>query len=63
MAENGASTNGHRPARRRKHIYPPQEQMAAQQAASAQRRLAGDAGARSAIKDVTPEATPPPAPP
>jgi len=63
MAENGASTNGHRPARRRKHIYPPQEQMAAQQAASAQRRLAGDAGARSAIKDVTPEATPPPAAP
>jgi hypothetical protein len=37
MAEDGASTNGHRPARRRKHIYPPQTQMAAEQAAAANR--------------------------
>ena len=63
MAENGASANGHRPARRRKHIYPPLEQMAAEQAASAQRRLAGDAVTRSAVKEAAPEATPPPAPP
>ena len=63
MAEDGASANGHRPARRRKHIYPPLEQMAAEQAASAERRIATDTGTRTAIADVAPEATPPPAPP
>ena len=56
MAENGASTNGHRPARRRKRIYPPLEQMAAEQAAAAQRRVAGEAGAGTAISDFVPEA-------
>ena len=63
MADNGASTNGHRPARRRKHIYPPLEQMAAEQAAAAQRRVAGEAVAATAVSDFVPEAAPPPAPP
>ena len=42
MADNGASTNGHGPARRRKHIYPPLEQMAAEQAAARPRRRSAD---------------------
>ena len=63
MADNGASTNGHRPARRRKHIYPPLDQMAAEQAASAERRLGGETATRSAVQAAAPEATPPPAAP
>ena len=57
MAENGASTNGHRPARRRKHIYPPLEQMAAEQAAAAGRpRPARTVRARMSASDVATEA-------
>jgi len=59
MAENGASTNGHRPARRRKHIYPPLEQMAAEQAAAAGRpRPARTVRARMSASDVATEAAP-----
>jgi hypothetical protein len=61
MAENGASTNGHRPARRRKHIYPPLEQMAAEQAASAQRRLSDAREAPAAVRDIAPDVAAPPA--
>jgi hypothetical protein len=65
MAEDGASTNGHRPPRRtRKHIYPPAEQMAAEQAASAARPRAARVSRTSvAEREFGPEATPPPAPP
>jgi len=63
MAEDGASTNGHVPERRRKHIYPPLEQMAVEQAASAGRRVATEARASTAIADVVPETSAPPAPP
>ena len=57
MAENGASTNGHRPARRRKHIYPPLELMAAEQAAAAGRpRPARTVRARMSASDVATEA-------
>jgi hypothetical protein len=45
MAEDGASTNGHRPARRRKHIYPPQAQLAAEPAAAAARAQPAHASA------------------
>jgi len=59
MAENGASTNGHRPARRRKKIYPPLEQMAAEQAASAARPRGSRAvRARMSASDVATEAAP-----
>ena len=67
MAEDNVSTNGHRPPRRqRKHIYPPPEQMAAEQAAATAR------GARPrTVRAVRlradpafgPEAEAPPAPP
>src|SRR5262245_53988031 len=64
MADNGASTNGHSPARRRKHIYPPPEQMAAEQAASAARpRIARTVRARVTVPDFGPEAEAPPAAP
>ena len=68
MADNGASTNGHRPVRRRKHIYPPLEQMAVEQAAAATRPRTTRA-ARSAVAepdvepDFGPEPEAPPAPP
>ncbi len=49
MADNGASTNGHRPTRRRKHVYPPLEQMQVEQAAAATRpRVARSSRARAA---------------
>jgi len=49
MADNGASSNGHRPARRRKHVYPPLEQMQVEQAAAAARpRVARASRARAA---------------
>jgi hypothetical protein len=65
MTEDGASTNGHRPARRtRKHIYPPAEQMAAERAAAASRPRASRASrTRTAEPDFGPEAGGPPAPP
>jgi len=64
MAENGASTNGHRPARRRKHIYPPLEQMAAEQAVAATRpRVARTVRARAAVPDAAPDFGPEPAAP
>ena len=66
MAENGASTNGHRPARRRKHIYPPLEQMVEEQAAAAARpRVARAVKARAAESkpDFGPEPEAPPAAP
>ncbi|HTK44174.1 MAG TPA: hypothetical protein VL749_02330 [Patescibacteria group bacterium] len=68
MADNGASTNGHRPVRRRKHIYPPLEQMAAEQAAAATRpRTSRASRAAVAEPDLEPEFGPepeaPPAPP
>lgn len=68
MAENGASTNGHRPARRRKHVYPPLEQMQVEQAAAATRpRVARAVRARAAEPayepDFGPEPEAPPAPP
>src|SRR4051812_5644840 len=68
MADSGASTNGHRPARRRKHIYPPLEQMAAEQAAAATRpratRATRTAVAEPAVEpDLGPEPEALPAPP
>ena len=68
MADNGASTNGHRPVRRRKHIYPPLEQMAAERAAAATRpRTTRATRAAVAEPDVEPNFGPepeaPPAPP
>ena len=77
MADNGASTNGHRPARRRKHVYPPLEQMQVEQAAAATRprvsRAAKARAAEAAAPAYTdepayepalgPEAEAPPAPP
>jgi hypothetical protein len=68
MADNGASTNGHRPERRRKRIYPPLEQMAAEQAAAATRPRTSRA-TRAAVAepdaapDLGPEPAAPPAPP
>ena len=74
MADNGASTNGHRPARRRKHVYPPLEQMQVEQAAAATRpRVARASRARAAepayeaepasVNEFVPEAEAPPSPP
>jgi hypothetical protein len=74
MADNGASSNGHRPARRRKHVYPPLEQMQVEQAAAAARprvarasRARAGEPARAAVPayedDFVPEAEAPPAPP
>ena len=65
MAEDAASTNGHRPARRpRKRIYPPPAQMAAQQAAAAERssELTRAGSTALAEPDFGPEQTAPLAP-
>lgn len=65
MAEDGASTNGHRPARRiRKHIYPPAEQIAAQRSAAAARpRARRSTGTPTLGPNFGPEAAALPAPP
>jgi hypothetical protein len=63
MADS-ASTNGHRPVKRsRKHIYPPVEQMEAEQAAAAARVRPARQPRADASRDFGPEADAPPAAP